>query len=173
VIVPNSTENYNYLEQTRDCTTQQKQYNYNYLVQTRDCITQWRKSPLPSTDTWLYNTAGQSQLPRTDVIVPHSSDSHNYLVHTRDCTTQQRQSQQTHNCSTQWGQSQLPCTDTWLYHRVEQITTTKYRHVIVPYSRANHNYLVQTRDCTTQQRQSQQSNRDTWLYHTVEKITTI
>jgi len=27
--------------------------------------------------------------------------------------------------------------------------TTEYRHVIVPHSQDDHNYLVQTRDCTT------------------------
>jgi len=45
------------------------------------------------------------------MIVPHSGDNHNYLVQKRDCTTQRRQ-------------SQLPSTDTWVYHTTEIITTT-------------------------------------------------
>jgi len=48
-----------------------------------------------------------------------------------------------------------------LYHTVEKITTTYYRHVIVPHSRENHNNLVQTRDCATQRRQLQRFSTDT------------
>jgi len=60
------------------------------------------------------------------MIVTHNGDNHNYLVQTLDCNPQ-------------WRQSQLPSTDTSLYHTVDTIPTTKYRHVIVPHSGDNHN----------------------------------
>jgi len=56
------------------------------------------------------------------VIVLHSEDNHYYLLQTRDCTTKRRK-------------LQLPSTEKCFYHTAETITTTYYKHVIVPQSR--------------------------------------